>query len=101
MGSGRNHDSHNIATAIRHRREEARTVFVRSLLEGMKHARMSQSGKPSAAKLAREIGKDTRTARRILAGKQKLDFEALRASPSLWPHFFRCLVYAERKARVI
>ncbi len=101
MSGKGNHEPWRSATTIRRSRDEARTVFVRSLLEGMKHARMSQSGKPSAAKLARELGKDTRTARRILAGKQKLDFEALRTSSLLWPHFFRCLVYAERKARVI
>lgn len=63
---------------------------------------MSTAGKPSAARLGSAIGRDTRTARRILAGKQPVPFELIRdCSPKLWRHFLRCLVLNERKARVI
>lgn len=81
---------------------DARTQFVTALKEGMKNARMCSAGKPSAEKLGKSLGKDTRTGRRILAGEQKLDWELLRKrDPKLWAHFLRCLVMHERRARVI
>lgn len=100
MTAKRNPGSVHRATPKRRTRVEVRTQFVRALRDGMQHARMYTGGKPSSAKLARELSKTTRTARRVLSGKQKLDVETLACGP-LWPHFLRCLMMHERKGRVI
>lgn len=63
----------------------------------MRSAKFSTRGRPSAAKLARVIGRDVRTARRVLSGKQRLDFERPAQSETLWPYFLRCLYVSERK----
>jgi hypothetical protein len=54
----------------------------------------------SHAAVARLVGKNGSTIRRWLAQTTLVDVEALEQT-RLWPHFFRCWVALERKARRI
>lgn len=95
----RNHDTRKNATRIGNQDVDAGTQFVRSLVDGMKSARMFTGGKPSAPKLATELGLTVRQARRIIRGTSAVPFALLwKRSPKLWKHFFRCLVWHEHKA---
>jgi hypothetical protein len=48
---------------------------------------------------ARWLGVTTRTVGRWSRAESPIDVEALACSKKLWPHFFRCLLVLERKAR--
>lgn len=50
--------------------------------------------------VAQEFGITRRTVQRWAEGSHRIDIERLMRS-RLWPHFLRCLVIMERKARVI
>lgn len=61
------------------------------------HAVKKSKGSNSA--VARWLGKNPSTVRRWLKDERPLDMEALMRSAKIWPHFFRCLLIIERKAR--
>lgn len=48
---------------------------------------------------ARWLKRSPETIRGWVNGTHRIDFEAVYLSQKLWPHFFRCLVMMERKAR--
>lgn len=61
------------------------------------HAVKKSNG--SHAAVAKWLGKNPSTVRRWLSRERPIDVEALMRSAKLWPHFFRCLLIIERKAR--
>jgi hypothetical protein len=70
----------------------------RATLRGAFEHACERSGGTHAA-VAKWLGKDPSTIRRWLNLERPLDMEALMRSSRIWPHFFRCLVAIERKAR--
>jgi hypothetical protein len=85
----------NLATVKRRTRKEVRTLFCSVLA----HA-VDESGLSRAA-TARHLGIAPITLRGWLSGKHAISLETLACSLRLWPHFARCLLVLERKARVI
>jgi len=68
-----------------------------TLREAFAHA--CERSRGSQAAIAMWLGINPSTVRRWLKCERPLDVEALMGSARLWPHFFRCLIGLERKAR--
>lgn len=67
------------------------------LSAALKHSvRVTRSTVPAAARF---VGRDVKTFRRWLRCESPIVVEAVMCSGRLWPHFLRCLVGIERKAR--
>lgn len=84
------------ATPKRRSRVEIRKTFHVAFVHCV-----DKSGLATPPRVARELRVTTVTARNWLRGDHRIDLETLAMSGRLWPHFLRCLVVAERKARVI
>lgn len=67
------------------------------LSAALKHSLRVTRSSPAAG--ARFVGRDVKTFRRWLREESPIVVEAVMCSGRLWPHFLRCLLGIERKAR--
>jgi len=78
---------------VRRSEQEVRATMREAFEHALKRSRASRSA------VANWLNRDVSTLRRWLNDEEaEIDFYAV-ARTSLWPHFLRCLVVLERKAR--
>lgn len=88
-------DARRNATVTNRRRSIVRQIFHESFVHSVRSSRMTK------AQVARELRITPATVHNWLRGDHRIDLETLAMSLRLWPHFLRCLVVIERKAKVI